>query len=271
MVTTPSTILVERKGPAVWITMNRPHRVNAITPTMAEELLGVFTALADDDTARVVVLRGSGRGFCGGLDIKEALAGPDLTDGIDELVPGQSTLSQVILAMRRCPQPVIALVHGAACGGGFAFALAADVRIAGESARMNDAFVNLGVSGCELGVSYFLPRYVGLSVASELMYTGRFIHAERALQLGLVSSVVPDDELEDAGHELVADMLRVAPMALRKTKETLTQTLQMTDLQEVLVLEEATQLECLRSPGFEEGMRAFVENRTPQFTAEPAS
>ncbi|MDQ6526894.1 enoyl-CoA hydratase-related protein [Nocardioides sp. LHD-245] len=271
MVTDASAVLVEREDATVWITLNRPDRLNAITPAMADDLLAVFTALADDEAARVVILRGSGRAFCGGLDIKETLAsmGQWDIDAQDDSEP--SVLARIILAIRRCPQPVVALVHGAACGGGFAFALAADVRIAGESARMNDAFVNLGVSGCELGVSYFLPRYIGLSAASELMYTGRFIHADRAHELGLVSTVVPDEELEQAGRDLAAEMLRVAPLALRKTKETLAKSIGMTDLEKVLALEEATQLECMRGPLFEEGLRAFVEKRDPQFTADPGT
>jgi len=269
MVTDAGPVLVERDGAAVWITLNRPDRLNAITPAMADDLLAAFTALADDESARVVVLRGSGRAFCGGLDIKETLASVDQLDVDGQEGAELSVLARIILAIRRCPQPVVALVHGAACGGGFAFALAADVRIAGESARMNDAFVNLGVSGCELGVSYFLPRYIGLSAASELMYTGRFVHAERARELGLVSTVVPDDALEQAGRDLVADMLRVAPLALRKTKETLAKSIGMADLEEILALEEATQLECMRGPSFEEGLRAFVEKRDPQFTAHP--
>ena len=255
-----SAITVQRRGAEVWITLNRPERRNAITPGMARELLDVFERLMKDDSARVVVLRGSGKGFCAGLDIKEAITRRE-TSAEDDL-----RLPALILAMRRCPQPIIALVHGAACGGGFAFALAADVRIAGESARMNDAFINLGVSGCELGVSYFLPRQVGLSVATELMYTGRFVDAQRAREIGLVSRVVPDDELEGAGAELAADMLRVAPLALRKTKETLGRTLGIADLETVIDIEQATQLECMQGADFEEGLRAFVEGRPPRFS-----
>jgi enoyl-CoA hydratase/carnithine racemase len=251
----PKEIVVQRRGSAVWITLNRPNQLNAITPTMANELLSVFDSLVADYSARVVVLRGSGRGFCAGLDIKIALQRQE--DANQEAMP----LPEIIRAMRRCPQPIIALVHGAACGGGFAFALAADVRIAGESARMNDAFVNLGVSGCELGVSYFLPRQVGLSVAAELMYTGRFLDSHRAREVGLVSEVVPDDALEGAGAQLVEDMLRVAPLALRKTKETLGRVLGIADLDEVLEIEQATQIECIQAGNFEEELRSFVEHR----------
>ncbi len=264
MTPNPTEIVVQRRGPEVWITLNRPDQLNAITPIMANELLSVFESLIEDHSARVVVLRGNGRGFCAGLDIKQALQWQG--DATQESMP----LPDVIRAMRRCPQPIIALVHGAACGGGFAFALAADVRIAGESARMNDAFVNLGVSGCELGLSYFLPRQVGLSVAAELMYTGRFLDAHRAREIGLVSEVVSDDALEGAGSQLARDMLQVAPLALRKTKETLGRVLGIADLDEVLEIEQATQLECIREGGFEERLRAFVEHRVPRVDGEPA-
>jgi enoyl-CoA hydratase/carnithine racemase len=268
-VTTASTVRVDREGPTAWITLERPHRLNAITVPMARELLAAFTSLGEDDSVRVIVLRGSGRAFCAGLDLDEAFrADPGPGVPYHEGPTEESLLPDIIRAMRRCPQPVVALVHGPACGGGFAFALAADVRIAGASARMNVAFVNLGVSGCELGVSYFLPRQVGLSVAAELMYTGRFIDAARAKEIGLVSQVVPDDELEDAGRALVADMLNVAPLALRKTKETLGRAVDLTDLDDVLELEEATQRECMRGPHFQEGLRAFAEKRAPRFTPE---
>ena len=130
---------------------------------------------------------------------------------------------------------------------------------------MNDAFVNLGLSGCELGLSYFLPRYVGMSVAAELMYTGRFIDAERALRTGLVSSVVPDDQLDAAGEELVGDMLRLSPPALRATKATLWRAAPVDDLSTVIEMELATQLECMKGPDFEEGLRAIAEKRPATF------
>lgn len=261
---TEEPILVERRGAVEWITLNRPDRLNAITPEMADALADRVTALQRDHSARVIVLRGIGRAFCAGLDIKERVAGGG---GMPEPGGGLQRLPDIVLGLRSCPQPVIALVHGAASGGGFAFALAADIRIAGSTAKMNDAFVRLGISGCELGLSWFLPRYLGLSVAAELMYTGQFIDAERAHQLGLVSRVVPDDDLEAAGEELAAAMLCVAPLALRKTKETLLRALPVDDLSEVIDMEGRTQAECAKGPDFEEGLRAFVEKREPQFGA----
>lgn len=257
------TIDVERRGQTEWITLNRPAQLNAITSTMTSELGERFTSLQDDHDTRVVVLRGAGRGFCAGLDLNAHAAGGEAPE-----TGGGVQLPDIIRLMRRCPQPIVSLVHGPACGGGFAFALASDIRIAGASARMNDAFVTLGISGCELGVSYFLPRQVGMSVAAELMYTGRFIDAQRALQVGLVSRVVPDDQLEAAAEELVADLLRVAPMALRKTKETLRRALDVNDLDAVIEMELATQRECLQGPNFREAIQAFVEKRPPRFTSD---
>jgi enoyl-CoA hydratase/carnithine racemase len=120
--------------------------------------------------------------------------------------------------MRRCPQPIISVSHGAACGGGFALALASDIRIASDKAKMNAAFIKIGLSGCDVGVSYLLPRLVGTSLASELILTGRFIYADRALQAGLVSSVVPIDQLSDEVTSLVDDTLATSPLGLRLTK-----------------------------------------------------
>jgi enoyl-CoA hydratase len=131
-----------------------------------------FWQLSDDRETRVVVVRGAGRAFCAGLDLKEQGQGGDPGFGtVQGGLRGQREVSEIVMLMRRAPQPIIAAVHGPACGGGFAMALAADVRIAGESARMNAAFIRIGLSACDVGVSYFLPRIVGASVASELLLT----------------------------------------------------------------------------------------------------
>lgn len=259
-----ATIKIEPEGSIDWLTLNRPERLNSITGTMVRELWHYLSALEQDYSRRVVIMRGAGAGLCAGLDIKarndpsEQLPAPSSTG------PSPS-LSAIVRLMRRCPQPIIALVHGAACGGGLAFALAADVRIAGTSARMNDAFIKLGISGCELGLSYFLPRMVGLSVASELMLTGRFIDATRALAVGLVSEVVADEELEKAGRALAGEMLKATPLGLRRTKETLNLALKLSELEAVIDLEEHTQLGCMQGGDFEEAMKAFIEKREPQF------
>jgi enoyl-CoA hydratase len=260
------TLIVERRGRVDWLTLNRPDRLNTITGTMTRELCAYFRGLKQNHEVRVVVMRGAGRAFCAGLDIKEYTApGGDRTpDGAGRSRPGDH-LFDIVELMRACPQPIVALVHGPACGGGFAFALAADIRIAGASARMNDAFVALGRSGCELGLTYFLPRIVGLGIAAELMYTGSFIDAARAERVGLVSKAVPDEELEAAAAEFVDPMLRTAPFGLRMTKETLNTSLRIGDLRAVIDLEERAQMLCGRGPDFEEAMKAFLEKRAPRY------
>jgi enoyl-CoA hydratase/carnithine racemase len=168
--------------------------------------------------------------------------------------------------MRRCPQPIISLVHGPACGGGFAIALASDVRIAGSSARMNAAFIRIGLSACDIGVSYFLPRLVGVSVASELMLTGRFINAERAQRVGLVSEVVPDDRLADAARPYIEEMLSTSPLGLRLTKECLNMGIDAPSLEAAIAMEDRNQILCSQTNDVREGMRAFLEKRTPVYT-----
>lgn len=253
--TSTETLLIDYRSDAAWVTLNRPERRNAINAAMVRDLIDVFSSLADDRSARVIVLRGAGQGFCAGLDIREAQQGfrPD------------GKLEEAILALRACPQPVVGLVHGAACGGGFAFALACDIRIAGASAQFRDAFIELGVSGAELGLSFFLPRHVGLAMAAEIMYTGRTLSAPRAYALGLVSEVVDDLDLEAAGERIVADMVRSSPLALCKTKEMLVESLSQTDLATVMEMERQTQMLCLEGPDFEEGLKAFLEKRPPKF------
>jgi enoyl-CoA hydratase len=168
--------------------------------------------------------------------------------------------------MRRAPQPIIACVHGPAAGGGFALALASDVRLAGESARMNAAFIRIGLSACDVGVSYFLPRLVGASLASELLLTGRFIDAARAERTGLVSRVVPDAQLEQAARELAAEMLATSPLGLRLTKECLAMSLDAGSLEAVIAMEDRNQALCVQSPDVREGMLAFLQKRAPSYT-----
>ena len=260
------TIRVERRGQVDWLTLNRPDSLNAITVPMVRELGDYFGGLYNDAGVRIVVMRGAGRAFCAGLDIKERQAPGE--EGAPFGGGFQGFLAEVYIRMRRCPQPIISLVHGAACGGGFAFALASDIRIAGQSARMNAAFIRLGLSACDMGVSYFLPRLVGGSVASELMLTGRFIHAQRALATGLVSEVVPDERLEAAAQPYIDEMLTTSPMGLRLTKEGLSLAVDAPSLEAAMAIENRNQVLCARSNDFAEGRRAFLEKRAPVYTGD---
>lgn len=258
------TIRVDQEGQVDWLTLNRPDALNAINTPMVRELRDYFFGLAEDTSRRIVVMRGAGRAFCAGLDIKE-------TAGADPKPPAgrgwgfQGYLADVYLAMRRCPQPIVSLVHGAACGGGFAFALASDIRIAADTAKMNAAFIRIGLSACDMGVSYFLPRLVGTSVASELMLTGRFLQANRALATGLVSEVVPEEHLADAARPYLEEMLTTSPMGLRMTKEGLTMAIDANGLEQAMAIENRNQLLCARSKDFREGISAFLEKRAPTF------
>jgi enoyl-CoA hydratase/carnithine racemase len=265
MTDTYSTITIEKRGQVDWLTLNRPEAMNAISLDMVDDLNAYFGALYNDQSVRIVVMRGAGRAFCAGLDIRQHSGANDRPTPFGGGFGFQGYLADVYIKMRRCPQPIISLVHGPACGGGFAFALASDIRIAGESARMNAAFIKLGLSSCDMGVSYFLPRLVGGSIAAELMMTGRFIHAPRALATGLVSEVVPDDQLEATGQTYVDDMLAASPMGLRMTKEGLAMAIDGNSLESVMAIENRNQVMTAKSPNFAEGMSAFLEKRRPVY------
>ena len=257
------TIDVEVRGNVHWLTLNRPDMLNAINTQMATELGDYFGNLYRDRSCRIVVMKGAGRAFCAGLDIKAH------SDGNEPPFGGgfgfQGHLADVYIKMRRCPQPIISLVQGAACGGGFAFALASDIRIGGESMKMNAAFIKLGLSACDMGVSYFLPRLVGVTIASELMMTGRFIPAERALAVGLVNQIVPDAELEAAGQVFVDELLATSPMGLRLTKEGLNLAVDAPSLEAAMAIENRNQVLCSGTEDVKEGMRAFIEKRKPVY------
>jgi enoyl-CoA hydratase/carnithine racemase len=256
------TLEVAREGALTWLTLNRPEALNALDSTLVDELRDFLTRLPGERETRVVVIRGAGRAFCAGLDLKEAR--PQM-GGVPEGLRIQRHISEIPLLMRRAPQVFIACVHGAAAGGGFAIALAADVRLAGASARMNAAFIRIGLSACDVGVSYFLPRLIGASVASELLLTGRFIGAERALAVGLVSAVVPDERLEAEARSLAAEMLATTPLGLRLTKECLAASLDAGSLEQVIAMEDRNQVLCVQSQDFREGVAAFLEKRPPRY------
>ena len=264
---TYTALEVESEGPLVWITLNRPEALNAMNVALVDELRDCLTDLSTRPDKRIIILRGAGRAFCAGLDLGADLQGQDgdLGSGIAAGLRFQRKISELAMLMRKLPQPIISCVQGAAAGGGFALALASDVRLAGESARMNAAFIRIGLSACDVGVSYFLPRLVGASVASELLLTGNFIHAERALATGLVSRVVPDDELEQAAREMAEDMLSTSPLGLRLTKECLNMSLDAGSLEQVIAMEDRNQILCAQTDDMKEGFRAFLQKRKPEY------
>lgn len=248
--TEPDDVLhVEHRDGADWLTLNRPTKHNALDPALIDALCDHFTDVAERDDVRVIVLRGGGPSFCAGLDLAAHLAsGGKGSERIVDLIP----------QMRSCPQPVISLLHGAVKGGGFVMGLASDVRIAAMSARMDETFINIGLSGCDVGITFLLPRLVGLSVASELMLTGRSIDAARAERLGLVAEVVADDELEAAGTKLAAELCSKSALGLRRTKEMLNRAFEFDDLAEVVRMELDIQLEVQRDdPAFRARLKSY--------------
>jgi enoyl-CoA hydratase/carnithine racemase len=231
-------LLVETMGEIQRLTLNRPARLNALNQPMAERLLAHFEGLRRDTSIRVLILRGAGKSFCAGADLK-ALGQPDaLQDGPN----GDWTLRDLMRAMRACPQPIITLVHGAAAGGGFGIALASDIIVAGESASFHTAFIKVGLSGAELGASWRLQRTMGLSRAREALLTSRPIHAADALSTGLVSAVVPDAALEEHGMVLARAMLEAQPDALRLTKRSMDATLDAGSIEAAMEIEERAQM-----------------------------
>ena len=261
------TIRVEHKGAVDWLVLNRPEALNSLNTQMVTDLRSYFAGMMENATTRIIVMRGEGRAFCAGLDIKQA---GNMVDSSGHKPVGQGWgfqgyLAEVYMMMRRCPQPIISLVQGPACGGGFAFVLASDIRIAAESVRMNAAFIRIGLSACDMGTSYFLPRLVGTSLAAELMLTGRFIKADRALSTGLVSEVVPDADLQDAALPYIKEMLTTSPMGLRLTKEGLNMAVDANSLESAMAIENRNQILCSTTQDSKEGMRAFIEKRDPVY------
>jgi enoyl-CoA hydratase/carnithine racemase len=220
------------------LTLNRPDRLNALNHPMAEALLAHFESRRRDEGRRVILVRGAGRGFTAGADLKAAGQPDALRDG----PRGDWVLRDLMKAMRACPQPVIGLVRGPAAGGGLAIALACDVVVASETAVFHPAFMAVGLSGAELGVSWRLQRAIGPARARLMLLTGRPMAAADALTAGLVSAVVPDAELDAAGEAAAADMLKARPDALRLTKRSLDAALEAVSFDTAMEIEERAQM-----------------------------
>jgi enoyl-CoA hydratase/carnithine racemase len=258
-----SAIHVEARGAVEIVTLNRPEALNTLDPAMVEELTNTFDALHARPEVRVVLLRGEGRAFCAGLDLK----GWARREGsaVHAALDTQRRIARIVRLMRSCPQPVIGLGHGPACGGGFSLLLACDVRLGAPTLRMNAAYIRIGLGGADIGASYLLPRLVGVSVASELLLTGRFIGAERALRVNLLSEIVPEEGLLDAGLALADEMLATAPMGLRLTKDALNLNVDAGSIEAAMAIEDRQQVMMTTTADHREAVAAFLEKRAPVF------
>jgi len=261
-----STVRVERPHPGIaLVTLDRPERLNAITFELVDDLHAALDEVGADNSCRVVVLTGAGRGFCSGLDLREI--GPSsVSAGLRPPAGGmrsQAHIADLVPHLRRIPQPVIAAINGPAFGGGLALACASDIRVAAASARMCVQFVKVGVGGCDIGISYTLPRLVGGSRAHELILTAREFDADEAERIGLVARVVPDGEAVDAAMEIARTLLGYSPFGVTMTKEVMWANLDAPSLDNAIHLENRTQILASTGGDVIEAGRAFAERRAP--------
>ena len=221
---TPTDDLIHRaelRPGVVQLTLSRPATLNALTEPLVAQFHEHLRALAADLTCRIVVLTGAGRGFCAGLD----LGGFGTIPGTEDFGPSHKTwatqraIASLVQEIRRLPQPVIAAVNGPAAGGGLALVCASDVRIASSTAVFSTSFIRIGVTGCDIGTSWLLPRLVGAARAHELMLTSRRFDAEEALRIGLVTDVVSPDALPGVVSAMADSLLAAPPMSLSLTKQ----------------------------------------------------
>lgn len=267
-----SFVLVDRPQPAIAvITLNRPERMNSMAFDLMVPLRDALAAVNADNEVRVVVLTGAGRGFSSGADHKSAGSVPNV-GGLTRptyALRSMEVLDEVILAMRRLHQPIIAAVNGAAIGGGLCLALAADIRVASADAYFRAAGINNGLTASELGLSYLLPRAIGTSRAFEMMLTGRDVDAVEAERIGLVSRQVPAAELLPTCTDMAARIASFSRPGTELTKRTLWTGLDAGSLEGHMQAEGLGQLYVrLLTANFEEAVAARAERRAPVFTDE---
>jgi 2-(1,2-epoxy-1,2-dihydrophenyl)acetyl-CoA isomerase len=251
-----------REGAVLTITLNRPDVLNALNAAAHEQLLAAL-GHASDPGIRAVVLTGAGRGFCAGLDLAELRGGAlDIADRLRE------HHNRTVLALRRLEKPVLAAVNGPAAGAGLSLALACDVRIAADAASFVPGFVGIGLAP-DSGATWLLRHALGSGRAFEWLATGRLLTAAEALAWGLVSEVVPLEELADRAAEVAALFADMPTRAVWETKRLL-DAAEAATLEQQLDAEAWSQGELVRTPDFTEGVEAFTANRAAAFTGEPA-
>ena len=257
------TILVEMREAVGVITLNRPASLNALTSEVARE----FKAAVDEvrqQGARAVLITGAGRAFCAGGDLREMQRIAEREGKVEAFFDEPlRLLNECILLIRRTPLPFIAAVNGAASGGGCNLALACDLVIAGESARFNQAFIKIGLSP-DCGGTFILPRLIGWKRATELMMTGDVVSAARALEMGMINAVVPDEDLLPGAMAMAARLAQAPTVAIGRVKELL-EASATNDYGGQLELERKAQIQSGLTKDFREGVAAFIEKRPPKF------
>jgi len=258
------SIILEKENRIATITFNRPDKLNALNPQLVSDITNAVDAVASDKDIRVLILTGSGRGFCSGADLS---AGSGFgTMPIEQRLRPQPFpwWGWLALVLRNFHKPSIAAVNGLAVGAGLSIALLCDIRIAAESARFSSIFIQRALIP-DTGATFYLPRAVGTSKAFEMMYTGDMVDAKEAERIGLVSRVVPDGELMRTARELAARIAKMPPITLEMTKRAALKGATATDFETQLVYESLGQNVVAQSEDTKEAMRAFLEKREPQF------
>jgi enoyl-CoA hydratase/carnithine racemase len=243
------------------LTLNRPDKLNALNYELVEQLHAALDAIGADNECRVVVLTGAGRGFCSGLDLTDP--NPSEAGGGTEFprsgMRWQERIANLTARIHRLRQPVIAAVNGPAYGGGFGIALACDIRVASESARFCTQFIKLGIGGCDIGVSYTLPRIVGAGPAFDLILTARVVDADEALRLGLVSRL--SDSVVDEALTIAETLCGYGKFGVESTKQVLWANLEASSLESALHLENRSQILAGASGQIAEATEAFRHRR----------
>src|ERR671920_675248 len=259
----PKSFLYEVREGVAWVRLNRPERLNALTFEVYRELTEAFAALEHEGAVRAVVVTGEGRAFCSGGDVRDIIGELQGRDA-EGLLEFTRLTCELVRNIRRLRKPVVACLNGTTAGAGACIALAADLRVASTEARIAFLFVKVGLSGADMGAAHLLPRVVGLSKATELLYTGDFISAEEALAMGLYNRVVAAAELESETRAMAERLARGPAFALGMTKEMLNRELDVS-LDTALEWEAQAQAVCMQHPDYREAYEAFVAKREPKF------
>src|SRR6059058_365399 len=259
----PRSFLYAQADGIATITLNRPERLNAITFEVYHELTNFFVTLRDEKGVRVVVITGAGRAFCSGGDVRDIIGELQGRDA-EGLLEFTRLTCELIRNIRALQKPIIASLNGVTAGAGACIALASDIRIAAEEAKIAFIFVKVGLAGTDMGATYLLPRVVGLAKATELLMTGDFVTASEAAAIGLYNKVVPRDQLETATREFAEKLARGPALGLAKTKEMLNREMHM-GFESALEAEAVAQALCMQHPDFEEAHAAFIEKREAKF------
>ena len=255
------TVLYEKDKGVATIALNRPEKLNAFDATMHEELYSALDGAASDEEVRCVVLRGEGRGFSAGADLAEVVQSADGDPDLGEYL--RSTYSRLVQRMVAIEKPIVAALHGPVYGAGVGIALACDLRIAAESAKFSVAFIKIGLMP-DAGVTFFLPRVVGLGRAMQMSMLGDAVEAKEAYRIGLVNKVVSDEDLEEETRNLAGQLAEMPTSALGRIKHSLYASFE-TDLETALEREAEGQTFCGYTQDHKEGVAAFFEKRQPQF------